>query len=215
MRAVAMHMASLIIAAGVITGCTSEPLLSRRGGVAAAELAVETVCVLGRSDFNPVEQNLEDSDLNYIGGVVPVKKEWIERDVRVDNGTRLIVDGRKRGFLPQVLKLQKPGPHVVRLEIPAHEPYEITLPATVSLRIGAKEVEAWPPIIVDCATGEIFTTSDTAHVDPDRNSGTRKKTDLQRVIGSAPILIVTTTDKRHAGWRKIGQLKFRPAVNAN
>lgn len=207
------RLLTLVIAAGVavsiLTSCTSEPLVSRKGvsGVAVGEFGIEALMIAcgGRAAPDNIG-NLDISDTLYLGGIIPIKKPAGGLDLRVNNGTKFFVDGRKRGCLPRVLKIRKPGPHVIRLEIPAFQPYELTLSETIQLRIGQTEVEAWPPVIVDCLSGEIFTTRDTSTVNPDRNSGKRRATDITKKVGGTLVLIVTTTDKKHPGWRKIGQL---------
>ncbi len=200
------------VAVGGLASCTSEPVVSRKGvsGVALGEFGIEALLAAaalgGGASAPPNLGNFDVSDTFYIGGLIPVKKPS-GPEGRIDNGTKLFVDGRKRGCLPQVLKVRAPGPHVVRLEIPAFQPYELTLSETTELRVGETEVEAWPPVIVDCLSGEIFTTRDTSAVNPDRNSGKRSATDITKKVGGTPVLIVTTTDKKHPGWRKIGQLR--------
>ncbi len=201
------------LAAAFLSGCTSEPLVSRKGisSVALGEVGIEALLlasVVGGGVSSPKHLgNFDTSDTHYIGGIIPVAAEWSGRGRRVDNGTRLFVDGSKRGFLPRVLSLRKPGPHVVRLEIPAFQPYELTISQTIHLHVGQQDIEAWTPVIVDCLSGEIFTASDSASIDPDRNSGTHSKTHIAAKAGGSPLLIVTTTDKRQAGWRKLGELK--------
>jgi hypothetical protein len=200
-----------VISLACISGCTSEPIVSRKGvsGLAAAEMGIETLMALNRAGGMPNDfGNMDVTDKYYLGGLIPVKKTG-GPDRRIDNGTRFFVDGRKRGCLPRVMKVSGPGPHTVRLEIPAFQPYELTLTEVVQLRIGQTEVAAWPPVIVDCLSGEIFTTHDTAAVNPNRNSGLRSSTDLTKKAGGTPLLIVTTTDKKQPGWRKIGQLRSR------
>lgn len=193
-----------------IAACTTEPIVSRKGvsGVAAGEVGIEALIIAGGGRAAPDNiGNLDFSDTLYLGGIIPFKKPSGGLDIRVNNGTKLFVDGRKRGCLPQVLKVRAPGPHVVRLEIPAFQPYELTLSETTLIHVGQTDVEAWQPVIVDCLSGEIFTTRDTSTVNPDRNSGKRRATELQKKVGGTPLLIVTTTDKKQPGWRKIGQLR--------
>lgn len=199
-------------------GCTTAPLVSSRGvsGTAAGELGGQALFATIASIFALGKQGppsslgdhlgVPGSEVRtvYLGGIIPVN-----RDERVDNGTRIRVDGRKRGFLPLVMKLRKPGPHVVTLGIPAWKPYEFTLHTPVRLGTAQGPVEAWPPIIVDCLSGEIFTTKEAATIDPDRNSGSLQRTSLANTSSSHALLIVTTTSKQYPGWRKIGQM--RPA----
>ena len=192
----------LVFAAVVLpvlfAGCTSEPLLSRKGGVAAVELTVQSLVVLGRGTVNPVEQNLEASDVNYIGGVIPVKKQRRERARPVEKGTRLLVDGHARGPIPLVANLAKPGPHTVRLEITAWQPYTFKLGNPFRLPVGSGKIESWPPVLVNCKTGEIFTAEKLPSFDPYLSTAFR--------VGPDPMLIVTTTDKHHRGRSKIGQM---------
>ena len=210
-----------VVLAVVLDGCTSEPLISRKGvsSLAMGELGIEALIAAasfggGAGDVNIPTLELEDT--NYIGGVIPVKKSALEGDGRrVDNGTRLFVDGHKRGFLPRVGTLRKPGPHQIRLEIPVFEPYTLTLGDPVVLRTPQGDIEAWPPIIVHTLTGEIFTTQESSAVDVDRNSGTRRKTDIAKKAGRDPLLIVTTTDKPKPGWRKLGQMHVAGQVGGS
>ena len=192
-----------------VGGCTSEPLVSRKGvsSIALGELGLETLAAFSRESGSAYLPHLEDEDVNYIGGVIPVKRSTYGSDPRVDNGTRFFVDGHKRGMLPWVGTLRKPGPHRVRLELPAFEPYTLTLGEPFLLHTSQGDLEAWPPVIVHMLTGEIFTTQETSTVDVDRNSGSRKKTDIIKKAGRDPLLIVTTTTKVHAGWRKLGHLR--------
>ena len=104
-------------------GCTSEPLLSRSGGVAVGELGVQALLVLGRGGSNPVADNLDASDMNYLGGVVPIPRTYRERARPVEKGSRLFVDGHARGSIPVIANVPKPGPHTVRLEIPGWQPH--------------------------------------------------------------------------------------------
>jgi len=201
----------------LLSGCTSEPLLSRRGGVAAGELAVQSLCVLGRSDFNPVEGNLEGSDVNYIGGVIPVNNDpdhiWKimppsrERALPIARGTRLFVDGHARGSIPMVANLPKPGPHTVRLEIPGWQPYTLKLGNPFRLQVGLGEIESWTPVLVNCKTGGIFTAEKLASFNPYQSAATGGSAGAAFRPGPDPMLLVTTTDKPHRGWRKIGELK--------
>ena len=207
-RSVILTAATVAVLGG-FASCTSEPLVSRKGvsGVALGEFGIEALllaCAYASAGTGVPDVevgNLNRNDTFYIGGIIPIEMP------RYNNGTKVLVDGHKRGCLPRVLKVRKPGPHVVRLEIPAFQPYELTLSETIRVRVGQTEVEAWPPVIVDCLSGEIFTTRDTSTVNPDRNSGTRRATDITKKLGGTPVLIVTTTDKKHPGWRKIGQLR--------
>ena len=193
------------------SSCTSEPIISRNGvsGVALGEVGIEALLAasaLGGGGSTPKHLgNFETSDTTYLGGFIPIKQSH-GSDRSIDNGTKFFVDGRKRGCLPRVLEVAKPGPHLIRIEIPAFQPYELTLSETIQIQVGQQSVEAWPPVIVDCLSGEIFTTRETATVNPDRNSGKRRPTDLTKKVGDTPILIVTTTEKQQPGWRKIGQL---------
>lgn len=201
-----------IVALGGLTACTSEPLVSRKGvsGVAVGEFGIEAlmaVAALGGATAAPEHLgNFDITNKVYVGGLIPVTMRSGPGS-RIDNGTNLFVDGRHHGCLPRVLKVRKPGPHVVHLEIPAFQPYELTLSETIQIRVGQTEVEAWPPVIVDCLSGEIFTTRDTSTVNPDRNSGQHRATDITKKVGGPPVLVVTTTDQKQPGWRKIGQLK--------
>ena len=207
---------SLVLAV-LFCGCTSEPLISRKGvsGQAVGELGAEALlavvtagAAMGKNASLPEAHigNLETEETNYLGGLIPWKKQP-EYGPRVDTGTRVLVDGRKRGFLPLVTALPKPGPHRVRLGIPVFEPYELQLSNPVRLRTPQGEIEAWPPIIVNMLTGEIFTTQDSSAVDVERNSGTGRKSEIRNEPGRDPLLIVTTTDKRHAGWHKVAQMR--------
>ncbi len=182
-------------------GCTSEPLLSRRGGVAVGELGVQTLIVLGRGGSNPVEANLEASDMNYLGGVVPIPRTRRERARPVEKGSRLFVDGHAHGSIPVIANLPKPGPHTVRLEIPGWQPHTLTVANPFRMRVGAGEIESWPPVFVNCKTGEIFTAEKLPSFDPSRYSGTAFK------VGRDPMLIVTTADKRRSGGKLIGAMK--------
>jgi len=47
------------------------------------------------------------------------------------------------------------------------------------------------------------------------NSCSRKKTDIQKNAGRDPLLIVTTTTKVQAGWRKLGHLRVVGQVAGN
>ena len=196
---------------GGLTSCTSEAIVSRNGvsKMALSEVGMEALlaaCAIGGSGPS-VEHlgNFDTTDTVYLGGIIPVKKTH-GQDRRINNGTKFFVDGRNRGCLPRVLEVAKPGPHLIRIEIPAFQPYELTLSETIQIQVGQQNVEAWPPVIVDCLSGEIFTTRETSTVNPDRNSGKRHSTDLTKKVGDTPILIVTTTEKQQPGWRKIGQL---------
>ena len=189
-----------------VNGCTSEPLISRKGvsGLALGELGWETIGSLG-GHIEPSSVGMED--VNYIAGVIPVKRSALEGGGRVDNGTRFFVDGHKRGMVPWVGSLRKPGPHEVRLEIPAFEPYTLTLGNPILLHTSRGNLEAWPPVIVHMLSGEIFTTQETSAVDMDRNSGSREKTDIAKKAGNGPLLIVTTTTKVDPSWRKLGHMR--------
>ena len=182
-------------------GCTSEPLLSRSGGVAVGELGVQALLVLGRGGSNPVADNLDASDMNYLGGVVPIPRTYRERARPVEKGSRLFVDGHARGSIPVIANVPKPGPHTVRLEIPGWQPYTLTVANPFRMRVGQGEIESWPPVFVNCHTGEIFTAEKLPFFDPSRYSGTAFK------VGPDPMLIVTTADKRRSGGKLIGKMK--------
>lgn len=199
------------VAVGGLASCTSQPLVARKGvsGRALGEMGGETLWfafamasggVLGGAPEARFD-NLDFHDRIYLGGIIPIEMP------RYDNGTKFYVDGRNHGCLPRVVKIPKPGPHTVRLEIPAFKPYELTLSEVIQVRVGQTEIEAWPPVIVDCLSGEIFTARDTSTVNHDRNSGKRRATELSGTVSKTPLLIVTTTDQTQPGWRKIGQLK--------
>jgi hypothetical protein len=210
-----------LVPAVLFCGCTSEPLISRKGvsGQAAGELGAEALlavvtagAAMGKANMPEAHiGNLETEDTNYIGGFVPWKNSALapKHGPRVDNGTIVFVDGRKRGFLPLVTTLPKPGPHLVYLGIPVFEPYMLKASNPVRLRTPQGEIEAWPPIIVDTLTGEIFTTQESSAVNVERNSGTGRKGEIRNTPGRDPLLIVTTTDKRHPGWRKVAQMRVR------
>jgi hypothetical protein len=187
-------------------GCTSEPLISRKGvsGLALGEIGLETIGSIG-ARIDP--STLELEEVNYIGGFIPVKSSAFGGEPRVDNGTRFFVDGHKRGMVPWVGRLRKPGPHRVRLEFPAFEPYTLTLGDPALLHTPLGDVEAWPPVIVHMLTGEIFTSQETSAMDVDRNRGTREKTDVAKKAGRDPLLIVTTTTKVNPAWRQLGRMR--------
>ena len=192
----------------LLAGCSSEPLISRHGvsGLALGEMGLEAAVAMTKTGGS-APQTLELEDWCYIGGVIPVKKSAFEGEHRADNGTRLFVDGHKRGMVPWVGTVRKPGPHQVRLELRVFEPYTLTLGEPFLLHTPKGDLEAWPPVIVHMLTGEVFTTQETSAVDVDRNSGTRKKTDIAKIAGRDPLLIVTTTTKVQPGWRKLGQMR--------
>lgn len=192
-------LAAVLVA--LLAGCTSEPLISRHGvsDQAVRELgrqAVTSLTVYGK-------QEQPDTATTYIAGFIPVSSDPISSrpsDV-------LFVDGRERGHLPLVTTLRKPGPHRIRIEIPVFEPFHLTLADPIRLRTPRGDIEAWPPIILYPRTGEVFTTLETPGMDVDRNSGSRKKTDIAKKAGRDPLLIATTTDKPDPKWRKIGQMR--------
>ena len=191
----------------LFSGCTSEPLLSRKGGVAAAELVTQGLLVLGRGGSNPVERNLEDSDANYLGGVIPVKLPRRELARPVEKGSRIFVDGHARGCIPLVANFAKPGPHTVRLEIPGWQPYTLKLAKPFLLRVGLGDIESWTPVFVNCKTGDIFTAEKLPSFDPYQSTATGGSPGTAFRVGPDPMLIVTTTDKRKRGWSKIGEMK--------
>ncbi|MEZ0254408.1 MAG: hypothetical protein ACAI37_03980 [Chthoniobacter sp.] len=218
--AATIHRPALFFAAALslfVDGCTSEPLISRNGvsGLALGELGWQTIGSLGEAHIEPSTLGLEE--VNYIGGFIPVKTSTFGGEPRIDNGTRFFVDGHQRGMVPWVGRLRQPGPHQVRLEFPAFEPYTLTLGKPTVLHTPQGDLEAWPPVIVHMLTGEIFTTQETSAVDVDRNSGTRQKTDVAKKAGRDPLLIMTTTTKVNPGWRKLGQMRVadRTPGNAN
>jgi hypothetical protein len=199
-----------VVIASVVAGCTTAPLVSHKGisGLALSELGVEALMAAasmgGGAPPTDNFSNFDTADKVYLGGVIPVKRG--ELSERADNGTRLWIDGHDRGFLPRVLRVSGPGPHRARICVPSFQPRDVFLRNTITLRSGSNQLEAWPPIIVDCLSGEIFTTSHLGGVDLDRNSGAATKTRIPSAKG-APMLIVTTTNKRQPGWSKIAQMK--------
>ena len=193
---------AFMMLATMLGGCTSEPLLSRKGGVAAVELAVQSLIVLGRgSSSNPVDRNIEDSGAAYLGGVIPVKWEHHQPARPIEKGTRLFVDGHARGPIPMATNLAKPGPHTIRLEIPGWQPYTLKLAGPLRLRVGVGEVESWQPLFVNCKTGEIFTAAKLPSLPPNQGGGPAYR------VGSDPMFFVTTTDHRQRGWSKIGEMQ--------
>jgi hypothetical protein len=205
-----------VMVVSLLPGCTTAPLISKKGvsTKALSELGMEALlatammaAAMGRAPVSPPEHfsDFDTADKVYVGGVLPVKRAGSKSE-RSDNGTRLWVDGRDRGFLPLVIALKEPGPHRARICVPAFQPRDIPLQRPMSLRYAGTSIRAWPPIIVDCLTGEIFTTSQAAGVDHDRNSGMARKTEL-KASRSGPILIATTTDRRQPGWTKIAQMR--------
>jgi hypothetical protein len=188
--------------ATMLGGCTSEPLLSRRGGVAAGELVVQSMLVAARDcSSNPVDRNIEASGAAYLGGVVPVKWEHHQPARPVEKGSRLFVDGHARGPIPLLANLAKPGPHIVRLEIATWQPHTLKLASPLRLRVGKGEVESWQPLFVNCKTGEIFTAEKIPALALPLGSGTPYR------VGPEPMLFVTTTDNHQRGWSKIGEMK--------
>src|SRR5438067_1561078 len=110
-KAFVYDVLTLTTLTALLGGCTSEPLISRNGGMAAAELAIQGMLVLARSEANnPVERNIEDSGAAYLGGVIPVKWEHHQPARPVEKGSRFFVDGHARGPIPLVANLAKPGP---------------------------------------------------------------------------------------------------------
>ena len=191
-----------ILLATLLGGCTSEPLLSRKGGVAAGELAVQSLLALAKNGANnPVERNIEDSGAAYLGGVIPVKWEHHLPARPVEKGSRLFVDGHARGPIPLVANLAKPGPHIVRLEIAGWQPHTLKLARSLRLRVGEGEVESWQPLFVNCKTGKIFTAEKIPALPLPAGSGTPYR------VGPEPMLFVTTTDNHQRGWSKIGEMK--------
>jgi hypothetical protein len=212
-----------VLVVTLLPGCTTAPLLSKKGvsTKALSELGVETLlaaatmgAAMGHSSMSEPEHfsNFESSDKVYLGGVIPMKHGEPGSE-RSDNGTRLWVDGHDRGFLPRVIALKGPGPHRARISVPAFLPQDVPLQHPISLECAGTSIEAWPPIIVDCLTGEIFTTTRANGVDHDRNSGLARKTEL-KVSRHAPILIATTTDRRQPAWTKIGQMRSKWSAGA-
>ena len=205
-----MNLLSMVSAAvalpAFLGGCTSEPLLSRQGGVAVGELAVLT---LGAwvDKHNPVADNLETSDVNYLGGVVPIPRTVRERARPVEKGSRLFVDGHAHGSIPVVANVPKPGPHTVRLEIPGWQPHTLTVAHPFRMRVGEGEIESWPPVFVNCKTGEIFTVEKLPHFDPWRSSEEGSNGRPAFRVGVDPMLVVTTADRRRIGSKKIGQMQ--------
>jgi hypothetical protein len=194
-------------------GCTTEPLVSRKGVSPSAlgQLGIQALLGMGRTNA----ETHFDEDVAYVAGIIPVNQVALDQEMdrrfgkRIDNGTRLSVNGRQRGFLPLVTTLPKPGPHQVRLEIPVFEPFTMTLGDPIRLQTAQGEIDAWPPVIVHMLTGEVYTTKESSAVDVDRNTGTRRKTDIAKEMGRHPLLIVTTTDKTNSAWRKIGQMRVQ------
>ncbi len=196
----------------ILSGCTSEPLLSRKGGVAAGELVVQSALALGRSNAqNPVGRNIEDNGTAYLGGVIPVKGQRHERARPVEKGTRLFVDGHLRGTIPLSANLAKPGPHILRIEVPGWQPHTLKLDPSMRLPVGVGEVESWPPIFVNCRTGDIFTAPKLASLDPYLAGAGANPNNTFRV-GVEPILIVTTTTSAGRGWHKIGTMQRAPVA---
>jgi hypothetical protein len=186
----------------LFSACTSEPLLSRKAGVAAGELVVQSMLVAGRgSSSNPVDRNIEASGAAYLGGVIPVKWEHHLPARPVEKGSRFFVAGHARGPIPLVANLAKPGPHIVRLEIAGWQPHTLKLASPLRLRVGEGEVESWQPLFVNCRTGEIFTTEKLPALPLSPGSGTPYR------VRQEPMLFVTTTEHRQRGWSKIGEMK--------
>ena len=205
-KAFVSDVCTVITLTVLLGGCTSEPLISRKGGIAAAELAIQGMLVLAKSEAgNPVERNIEDSGRAYLGGVIPVKGQLRERARPVENGARLFVDGRARGTIPLSANLPEPGPHIVRLEIPGWQPHTMKLAHPVRLPVGEGEVESWPPLFVNCKTGEIFTAQKLPSLDP-YHSGAGGNPNNTFRVGRDPMFIVTTADNRSRGWTKLGQM---------
>lgn len=198
----AQILVAAILLPALLIGCTSEPLLSPKGGMAAAELATQGVLVLAKNAaHNPVERNIEDSGAAYLGGVIPLKWERRQPARPVEKGSRLFVDGHARGPIPLVANLAKPGPHIVRLEIPAWQPHTLKLASPRHLRVGKGEVESWQPLFVNCKTGEIFTAEKIPLLPLPPGSSTPYR------VRPEPMLFVTTTDNHQRGWSKIGEMK--------
>lgn len=190
----------------LLGACTSVPLLSRNGGMAAAEIVTQGVLGLGGATTNPVDQNIEASGAAYLGGVIPVRWERHEDARPIETGTRLFVDGRSCGSVPLATNLAKPGPHTIRLEIPGWQPYSLKLANPVRLPVGKGQIESWPPVFVNRKTGGIFTAPKLTSLDPYWAGAGGNPNNTFRV-GSEPMLIVTTTDKPRRGWSKIGEMK--------
>lgn len=188
----------------LLSACSSVPLLSRKGGVAAAELTIGTLAAYGGA--NVVEPNIEDSGAAYLGGVIPVRWERHEDARPVEKDTRLFVDGRARGPMPLATNLARPGPHTVRLEIPGWQPYSLKLANPVRLPVAKGQIESWPPVFVNRKTGEVFTASKVTSVEPYQAGAGGNLNNTFRV-GSEPMLIVTTANKPRRGWSKIGEMK--------
>ena len=177
--------------------------------MAAAELVTQGVLAVGRVGSNPVERNIEDSGAAYLVGIIPVKGQPRARARAVERGTRLFVNGRSLGSIPLSANLAKPGPHAVRLEIPGWQPYTLKLGNPLRLAVGVGEVEAWPPVIVNCKTGEVFTARKLPSLDPYHAASAGDNPNITFRVGSAPMLLVTTADRRARGWDPLGQM--RPA----
>ena len=155
-----------------------------------------------------MERNLEDSDVNYVGGIIPVKKHRSERARPIEKGTRLLVDGHARGPIPLIANLPKPGPHTLRLEIPGWQSYTFKLEKSFRLRVGEGEIESWTPLLANCKTGQIFTAEKLPSFDPYQCGGAGGTPGTQFKLGKDPMLVVTTTDHRRLrGLSKIGEMK--------
>src|SRR5262245_27908345 len=121
----------VVIGLLLLGSCTTESIVSPDGvsGRAIGELSgTALVTALSVASKSGGFVNVAD-EWNYFGGIVPMNKAaWLETfGGRVDNGTRLTIDGRQRGCFPQLCTLPKPGPHRIQVEVPVFEPFLLVL----------------------------------------------------------------------------------------
>ncbi|MEK0448853.1 MAG: hypothetical protein RL088_1121 [Verrucomicrobiota bacterium] len=195
----------------IFTGCSTHPIVSRKGvsGMAAGEVVLRTAALglftVGQGapkgyDVTPSDR----SGRTYILGVVPVR---VEPDERSENSTQLYVNKRNHGCLPIVTPLEGAGPHRITITVAAFQPWTTVLAKPIVLNVRGRQINAWPPLIVEWFSGAVYTIRDGGKLDSDLGVDDGKIASLREIAGRAPLLIGTTTGKHHAEWRKLGELK--------
>ncbi len=202
----------------IFTGCSTHPIVSRKGvsGMAAGEVVLRTAALglFTAARGAPKDYEIAPTDRSgrtYLLGILPV---GIAPDERSENSTQLYVNKRNHGCLPVVTPLDGAGPHRITITVAAFQPWTTVLAKPIILSVRGRKINAWPPLIVEWLSGAVYTIRDGGNLDPDPGVDDEKITNLREIAGRAPLLIVTT-GKHHAEWRKLGELKTTSGNGGN
>jgi hypothetical protein len=116
-------------------------------------------------------------------------------------GATVLVDGMEAGKTPFVANLKRKDKHVVRIEMPGYQPFEMPIVRATSGWVWGNLVfGALPGLAIDAITGGLY------KLKPDEVNATLAANTASVASGN-DYLVVAVVLRPEAGWEKVGQLQ--------